>query len=255
MQDNRFDVSGKTVLVTGSSRGLGFAYAEGFLRAGAKVILNGRDGAILQKEVDRLRGEGLDAYGAQFDVSAGEAVRKEIERITREIAPIDVLVNNAGIHRRHPLMEMTDEDFRKVLDINLTGAFLVGQAVAKTMKERGGGKIINITSLNAVMARPNIGNYCASKGGLTMLTKSMATEWSCYGITCNAVAPGYIGTELTRPLMEDPQFDAWVKSEIPLGRWGKTEDVVGTVLFLASSASDYINGTTIFVDGGWQASL
>lgn len=250
-----FDLSGKIVLITGSSRGLGYSYAEGFLRQGATVILNGRNAETLEKAVSGLREQGYDAYGACFDVSDGDRVRNEVERISREIGPIDVLVNNAGIHRRHPLMEMSDEDFRAVLDVNLTGAFLVGQAVAKSMAERGHGKIINITSLNSVMARPNIGNYCASKGGLTMLTRSMATEWSRCGITCNAVAPGYIETDLTRPLTEDPQFDAWVKNEVPLARWGTTEDVVGTVLFLASPASDYINGTTIFVDGGWQASL
>lgn len=255
MDTSMFSVAGKIVLITGSGRGIGFSMAEGYLRAGAIVVLNNTQPAAMAELLERLRGEGLPAHGYSFDVSDQAAVQHHVELIEREVGPIDVLINNAGIHRRAPLMDMTAEDWRTVLDVNLTSAFLMGQAVARRMMARGRGKIINITSLNAVMARSNIGNYAASKGGLTMLTKAMATEWGRHGITANAMGPGYIATDMTRPLQDDPAFDSWVKAEVPLGRWGKPEDLVGTAIFLGSPASDYINGFTIYVDGGWQASL
>lgn len=255
MGSNLFDVSGKIVVITGSGRGIGLSLAKGFLEAGARVVLNNTKAGALEKLVRELRESGLDAYGYTFDVSDPQAVAEYVDRIEREVGPIDVLVNNAGIQRRAPLIEMTNDDWNKVLSVNLTAAFQMGQAVARRMMQRGRGKIINISSLNAELARTNIGNYSASKGGLKMLTKAMATEWGGQGITANALGPGYIATDLTRPLQDDPAFDSWVKSEVPLRRWGKPEDLIGTAIFLASAASDYINGTTIYVDGGWQASL
>lgn len=250
-----FSVAGKTVLITGSSRGLGYAYAKGYAEAGATVILNGTDAAKLEAAVRSLRGEGHTVFGYGFDVSDKGAVQANLSRIENEVAPIDILINNAGIHRRAPLVDMSDADWRRVIDVNLTSAFLVGQAAAKFMLRRGHGKIINITSLNAELARTNISNYSAAKGGLKMLTKAMATEWGQYGLNVNALGPGYILTDLTQQLADDPAFDAWVKSKVPQGRWGRPEDLVGAAIFLGSDASDYINGQTIYVDGGWQACL
>lgn len=255
MYNPLFDVEGKIVLITGSGRGLGLAYAKGYLKAGATVILNSTSAEKLAETVAMLRADGYNAYGYSFDVSDENKVIEAIEEIENTIGPIDVLINNAGIHKRNMLINMTPDEWRKVIDVNLTSAFLVGQAVARKMMVRGKGKIINITSLNAELARANIANYSSAKGGLKMLTKSMATEWGPLGITCNAIGPGYIETDLTKPLVEDPKFDAWVKSEVPMGRWGKPEDIIGTAIFLGSAASDYINGYTIYVDGGWQACL
>lgn len=250
-----FDVKGKIILITGSARGLGLSFAKGFLQVGAKVVLNDIVHTELEKTVPTLKDMGYDVAGFCFNVADEQQVKKNVEEIESEIGPIDILVNNAGIHRRAPLEELTAEDWRKVIEVNLTSAFIVGQSVAKRMITRRRGKIINITSLNAELARPNIANYCAAKGGLKMLTKSMATEFGKYNINTNAIGPGYFKTDMTKSLTEDPAFDAWVKSEVPLGRWGVPEDLIGTAIFLASAASDYINGYTIYVDGGWQACL
>ncbi len=250
-----FDLTGKIALVTGSGRGLGFTIAKGFVEAGAKVILNDVVQEELDKAIEQLRAIGGEVTGYRFDVTDAEEVEKSVADAEANFGPIDILVNNAGIHRRAPLVEMTPENFRKVLDVNLTSAFIVGQAVAKRMITRNHGKIINIASLNAIMARPNISNYSSAKGGLLMLTKSMATEWGKYNINTNAIGPGYFKTELTRILVEDPAFDSWVKSEVPLARWGEPEELIGTAVYLASPASDYVNGFTIYVDGGWQACL
>lgn len=255
MYNPLFDVEGKIVFITGSGRGLGLAYAKGYLEAGATVVMNSTGHEKLATTVEELRKEGYKAFGYAFDVSDEAQVIENVEKIEAEVGPIDILINNAGIHRRNLLMDMSSEEWGKVINTNLNSAFYVGQAVARKMKTRGKGKIINITSLNAELARANIANYSSAKGGLKMLTKSMATEWGEYGITCNAIGPGYIETDLTKPLVEDPQFDSWVKSEVPLRRWGKPEDIIGTAIFLGSPASDYINGYTIYVDGGWQACL
>ncbi len=250
-----FDVEGKVILVTGSARGLGAAFAHGFLEAGARVVLNSAHEESMAAAQEKLRGEGYDVPGYCFDISDETAVTAAIARIEEEVGPIDVLVNNAGIQRRKPLLEVPAEPWREVLEGNLTGAFLVGRAAAVRMAQRGHGKIINVTSLNAALARTGIAPYCSAKGGLKMLTQSMATEWGEYGINVNAIGPGYFDTEMTAPLVQDPEFDAWVRSEVPLRRWGRPSDLVGTALFLASAASDYVDGQTIFVDGGWQACL
>lgn len=252
---NIFDVSGKRVLITGSSRGIGFTLAKGFAEFGATVILNSRHADDVQRSVETLRQCGGTVVGYAFDISDSAAVDAQIGRIEAEVGAIDVLINNAGIHRRAPLETMTEADWRMVLDVNLTSAFVVSKTVVKGMIQRQQGKIINITSLNAEAARPTIGNYCASKGGLKMLTKAMATEWGKYNIQVNAIGPGYFKTDLTQNLAADPQFDAWVKQEVPLGRWGEPEELIGTAIYLASRAADYVNGFTVYVDGGWQASL
>lgn len=250
-----FDLTGKIALVTGSGRGLGFTIAKGYVEVGAKVILNDVVQEELDKAIEQLRAIGGVVTGYRFDVTNAEEVEQCVADAEADFGPIDILVNNAGIHRRAPLAEMTPENFRKVVDVNLTSAFIVGQAVAKRMIARNKGKIINIASLNAIMARPNIANYSSAKGGLLMLTKSMATEWGKYNINTNAIGPGYFKTELTRILVEDPAFDAWVKSKVPLARWGDPEELIGTAIYLAAPASDYVNGFTIYVDGGWQACL
>jgi gluconate 5-dehydrogenase len=252
---NWFDVSGKIVLITGSSRGLGFSLAQGFADAGAKVVLNGTQREPLALAAKQITQAGGSAVGYSFDVTKPEEIQASIAAIEKEVGAIDVLVNNAGIHRRAPLEEMTLADWQAVIDVNLTAVFVISQCVAKGMIARKRGVIINISSLNAEGARPTIGNYCASKGGITMLTQSMATEWGQYNIRANAIGPGYFLTDLTRPLLERPGFDAWVKQSVPLGRWGDPSELIGTAIFLASDASSYISGRTIYVDGGWRAGL
>lgn len=245
-----FSLEGRVALVTGSAQGLGYTVAKGLQQAGARVVLNDVSAAALE----RARA-GLNADGYVFDITDEAGVTAAVAAIENEVGPIDILVNNAGIHKRDLLIDMPVENWRKVIDVNLSGAFIVGRAVARGMIARRYGKIINIASINARMVRPNIGNYCAAKGGIVTLTKSMATEWGRYNINVNAIGPGYFLTDLTRPLSEDAEFDAWVKSEVPLGRWGDPEELVGLAVMLASPASDYISGQTIYIDGGWQACL
>lgn len=250
-----FSVKNKVVLITGSTRGLGLSFAEGFAEAGAVVVINGRKQKDVDEIVKQIQDNGGKAFGAPFDVCNNSEVEKSIKVIEDEVGPISVLVNNAGIHRRGLLEDLSMEDWKMVIDVNLNSAFYVSQCVFKFMKERKQGKIINITSLNAEGARPTIGNYCSAKGGLKMLTKSMATEWGEYNIQVNSIGPGYFITDLTEKLVNNPEFDSWVKSEVPLKRWGVPKDLIGTAIFLASDASNYVSGHTIYVDGGWQASL
>jgi gluconate 5-dehydrogenase len=250
-----FSVKDKIILVTGSSKGLGLSLVKGFAFSGAVVIVNGRNREAVDTVVRELKSRGCQAHGVPFDVTNEEEVKQGIDGIEKKIGPIDALVNNAGIHIRSPLQDMSLADFRKVIEADLTSAFIVAQAAAHWMIKRGRGKIINITSLNAEMARPTIANYCAAKGGLKMLTKAMAAEWGKHNITVNAIGPGYFLTELTEKLARDPDFDSWVKKETPLGRWGKPDELIGAALFLVSDASSYVTGHTIYVDGGWQASL
>ena len=252
---NLFSLEGRVALVTGSAQGLGNTMARGLMEAGARIVLSDVSQAALDKAVAAFKAEGLDVPAYTFDISNEEQVVAAVEAIEKEVGPIDILINNAGIHKRNLLIDMPVENWRKVIDVNLSGAFIVGRAVARGMIQRRHGKIINIASINAMMVRPNIGNYCAAKGGIVTLTKSMATEWGEYNINVNAIGPGYFLTDLTRPLSEDPDFDAWVKSEVPLRRWGDPKDLVGLAVMLASPASDYISGQTIYVDGGWQACL
>ncbi len=250
-----FSLKGRVALVTGSAQGLGFTIARGMLDAGARVVLSDVSAAALDRAKAALAADGLEAAAYVFDISDEAQVTAAVAAIEDEVGPIDILVNNAGIHKRNLLIDMPVENWRKVIDVNLSGAFIVGRAVARGMIARRYGKIINIASINAMMVRPNIGNYCAAKGGIVTLTKSMATEWGEYNVNVNAIGPGYFLTDLTRPLSEDAEFDAWVKSEVPLRRWGDPKDLVGLAVMLASPASDYISGQTIYVDGGWQACL
>jgi gluconate 5-dehydrogenase len=252
---NLFSVKDKVIVITGSTQGLGLSFAEGFATAGASVVINGRDQNKVNQIVDKIRTAGGAAFGYAFDVCDRAKVEESVQKIEDEVGPIHALVNNAGIHRRAPLEELSYEDWSTVIDVNLNSVFYISQCVFRHMKNRNHGKIINITSLNAEAARPTISNYCAAKGGLKMLTKSMATEWGPHNIQVNAIGPGYFMTDLTKKLVNDPNFDQWVKSEVPLNRWGKPEELIGTAIYLASDASNYVNGHTIYVDGGWQASL
>ena len=252
---NLFDVSGLRVLITGSTRGLGYGLASGLAEHGAQIVVNGTREETVGPAVDRLIGAGHRAAGYAFDVTDAGSVEAQVARIEQEQGPIHVLVNNAGVQRRSPLIDMTLEQWETVLATNLSAAFVVGRAVARGMIERRSGVIINITSLNVEAARPSIANYVAAKGGLDALTRSMATEWGPSGIRVNAIAPGYFVTDMTRPLVDDPEFDRWVKGNVPLRRWGDPRELIGAAIFLASSASSYVTGRTIHVDGGWRASL
>jgi len=255
MGGDLFDLTGRTALVTGSSRGLGRVIAAGLGRAGAALVLNGRNEETLAEAVADLRGEGLNVRRAPFDVADSEAVDRAVTDLERDGAAADILVNNAGIQRRGPLEQLTDAQWNEVIETNLTGAFRVARRVARGMMERGRGKIINICSLMSEVARPTTGNYAASKGGLKMLTRAMAAEWGGRGIQVNGLGPGYILTEMTQALADDSDFDAWIRGRTPAGRWGRPEDLVGTAVFLASRASDFVTGQVVYVDGGILAAL
>lgn len=245
-----FDLTGKVALVTGSSRGLGYTLAEGLGRAGATVVLNGVNAERLDQSVKALAQAGIKAHGAAFDVTDAGQIQQQIARIEGEIGPVEILFNNAGIQIRRPLEQFDEADWRRIFDVNLTGAFLVAKAVAQGMIARRSGKIINICSIQSELARPTIAPYSATKGGLKMLTKGMATDWGRYNIQVNGLAPGYFVTEMTQPLVDDEKFDAWLRGRTPANRWGEPEELVGAAVFLASKASSYINGHILYVDGG-----
>jgi len=240
-----FDLSGRTALVTGSTRGLGLAMARALAEAGARVAVNGRSAAAAEEVAASIEG----AVAAPFDVTDEAAVAAGVAGVGQ----VDVLVNNAGIGGRKALLEVTLEEWRSVLDTNLTSAYLVARAVVPGMIERGSGKVVNICSVTSELARETIAPYTAAKGGLKMLTRAMCSEWARHGIQVNAIAPGYIETDLTEALRANAEFDAWLRRRVPAGRWGVPDDLAGTIVFLASSASDYVNGQILFVDGGLTA--
>ncbi|WP_054634552.1 SDR family oxidoreductase [Pantoea stewartii] len=251
-----FDLAGKTALITGSSRGLGYAYAEALAAAGAQVILNGTRKAGLDEAVEQLVAKGYHATGRVFDVTDEGEIEQAFAALDEQAIEVDILINNAGIQYRKPMLELALEQWQKVIDTNLTSAFLVSRAAAKRMIARHqGGKIINVGSLTSQAARPTVAPYTAAKGGIKMLTCSMAAEWAQFNIQTNAIGPGYILTDMNRALVDDARFDSWVKSSNPSQRWGRPDEVAGTAVFLASRASDYINGQMIYVDGGWLAVL
>ncbi|MDR3437386.1 SDR family oxidoreductase [Telmatospirillum sp.] len=256
MSQKMFDLGGRTALVTGSSRGLGKAYAEGLADAGAAIVLNGHDAARLAATAAELRAKGYTVHEALFDVTDEAAVTEAFAKLDAQGVAVDILVNNAGIQLRKPLVDLSMEEWRKVIDTNLNSAFLVGREAARRMIARGrGGKVINIGSLTSEVARATVAPYTAAKGGIKLLTKAMAAEWAEHGISVNAVGPGYIVTEMTQPLVDTPSFDNWVKQRTPARRWGTPADVAGTVIFLASAAADFVNGQIIYVDGGMLSVL
>ena len=248
--ENIFDVSNKIALITGSSRGIGNTLAKGLARAGCITILNGTNKDTLEVAVDKFKTDGLNAHGYAFDVTNENEVNKNIERIQNEIGMIDILVNNAGIQIRGPLENFDYLDWQKVINTNLNSAFLLSKAVVKGMIERKAGKIINICSVQSELARPSITPYTASKGGLKNLTKGMATEWGKHNIQINGIAPGYFKTEMTKSLYQNESFDTWLRSRTPANRWGDPDELIGSLIFLSSNASSYVNGHIIYIDGG-----
>lgn len=255
MSTSLFDLTGKVALVTGSTSGLGKAIAGGLAAAGATVIVNGRNLQRLEESVAALRERKLKAEGYSFDVTSEGQVVEAVGRIERQVGPIDILVNNAGIQRRQPLVEMDEATFEEVIRTNLTSLFIVGRTVAKNMIPRKRGKIINIASLASEVARRTIGPYTAAKGGVRQLTKTMCVEWAEHNIQTNAIGPGYFRTELNRALWSDDAFNTWVTARTPAARWGEPEELIGAAVFLSSAASDFMNGQTVYVDGGLLASM
>jgi gluconate 5-dehydrogenase len=255
MHEN-FDISGRTALVTGSSRGIGRALATGLLQAGCTVVLNARDAARLEQTRTELAAQtGGRVHAVAFDGTDPAAVVEGVAQVEEVAGPIDILVANTGAQHRAPLTEFADADWYRLLDTNLTSAFLVGREVARKMTPRGHGKIINICSLQSEVARPGIAAYSATKGALKMLTKGMCADLAPSGIQVNAIGPGYFETELTAALVADPEFSAWVCKRTPAGRWGRLTDLIGPLLFLAGPASDFVNGQILYVDGGMLSVL
>ncbi len=253
---SKFSLQGKTALVTGGSYGIGFAIASGLHAAGATVVFNDINQELVDKGLKAYAEKGIQAHGYVCDVTDENAVQELVEKIAREVAPIDILVNNAGIIRRIPMTEMAASEFSKVIDVDLIAPFIVAKAVIPGMIERGHGKIINICSMMSELGRETVSAYAAAKGGLKMLTRNICSEYGQYNIQCNGLGPGYIETPQTAPLREiQPDgsrhpFDQFIRAKTPAERWGTPEDLMGPALFLASEASDFVNGQILYVDGG-----
>ena len=245
----------KIVFITGSAKGIGKEIAQAFAEEGSILVLNDILPDVLAETVKEFNDKGVKTFGYAFDITNEEAVTENIAKIEAEVGPIGVLINNAGLQRRYPLEEFPLAEFKRVIDVDLIGSFIVSKAVAKYMIPRHGGRIVNITSINAELVRRDISPYCAAKGALKNLTKSMAEEWGKYGISANAVGPGYIKTDINKSLWEREDFDKWVCDETCLKRWGTVENIANAVVYLASDAAEYITGHSIYVDGGWQAHL
>jgi gluconate 5-dehydrogenase len=250
-----FDLTGRRAHITGSSQGIGFALAIGLGKAGAEIVINGRDLGRLDVAVGLLRDMGLRAHGTVYDVTDPGQVETAIAGIEQDLGAIDILVNNAGIQRRMSLEDFPGETWREVMRTNVDSVFYVSQSVARRMISRGHGKIINIASLQSEAARPGIAPYTASKGAVKNLTKGMCADWARHGLQINAIGPGYFDTPLNKALVENPEFDSWLRKRTPAGRWGKVEELHGVAVFLASRASDFVNGQIIYVDGGVLAVL
>lgn len=250
-----FDLSASRALITGSSQGIGLALAEGLARHGAKIVLNGRDRAKVETSAESLAAKGFEADVAVFDVTDQAAVASGVDRIENEIGAIDILVNNAGMQFRAPLEEFPADRWDQLLRTNISSVFFVGQAVARHMIGRGRGKIINVASVQSELARTNIAPYTATKGAVRNLTRGMCADWARYGLQVNAIAPGYFKTPLNQALVDNPEFSDWLAKRTPAGRWGDVEELVGAAVFLGSAASSFVNGHTLYVDGGITTSL
>jgi len=248
-----FDLSERRALVTGAGGGLGFAIAQGLARAGAQVVLNGRNRDKLDTAKRALKDEGMTAHAVPFDVTDASAVNDAIGDIERRIGPLDIVVNNAAINRRQPLADVSDVHWRELMAANLDAPFFVARAVIPGMKTRRRGKIVNICSLASDIGRPNIVPYAVSKGGLRMLTRALAVELAPHNVQVNGIAPGFFRTDMNAPLIGDAEFSAWVARRTPAGRWGEPQEIAGAAVFLASSAADYVTGAILFVDGGFSA--
>ena len=251
-----FSLEGKVALVTGASYGIGFALATAFAEAGAKIVFNDIKQELVDKGLAAYKEKGIEAHGYVCDVTNEEQVNAMVAQIEKEVGKINILVNNAGIIKRIPMHEMTAAEFRQVIDIDLNGPFIVSKAVLPSMMEMGAGKIINICSMMSELGRETVSAYAAAKGGLKMLTRNIASEYGQYNIQCNGIGPGYIATPQTAPLRERQAdgsrhpFDAFIVAKTPAERWGTPEDLMGPAVFLASEASDFVNGHVLYVDGG-----
>lgn len=256
---NNFSLEGKVALVTGAAYGIGFAMAEALAKAGAKIAFNCRGQEHLEKALEAYQEKGIEAHGYICDVTDEASVQKMVAEIKAEMGSVDILVNNAGIIKRIPMHEMSAADFRQVVDIDLNAPFIVSKAVIPDMIEKGHGKIINVCSMMSEFGRETVSAYAAAKGGLKMLTKNIASEYGEYNIQCNGIGPGYIATPQTAPLREKQAdgsrhpFDQFIVSKTPAGRWGNPEDLMGPTVFLASEASNFVNGQILYVDGGIAA--
>ncbi len=256
MKMNDFRLDGKIALITGASYGIGFAIASGLAEAGATIVFNDINQDLVNKGVAAYKEAGIHAHGYVCDVTNEDQVNEMIAAIEREVGVVDILVNNAGIIKRIPMIEMTAAQFRQVIDIDLNGPFIMSKAVIPSMIKKGHGKIINICSMMSELGRETVSAYAAAKGGLKMLTRNIASEYGEFNIQCNGIGPGYIATPQTAPLRE-PQadgsrhpFDAFIVAKTPAARWGTPEDLMGPAVFLASDASNFVNGHVLYVDGG-----
>lgn len=251
-----YKLDGKVAFVTGASYGIGFAIATAFAEAGAKIVFNDINEELVSKGLASYKEAGIEAKGYVCDVTDEAAVNATVAKIEKEVGVIDILVNNAGIIKRIPMTEMSAEDFRRVIDIDLNGPFIVSKAVIPSMIKKGHGKIINICSMMSELGRETVSAYAAAKGGLKMLTRNIASEYGEYNIQCNGIGPGYIATPQTAPLRErQPDgsrhpFDSFIIAKTPAARWGTAEDLMGPAVFLASDASNFVNGHVLYVDGG-----
>ncbi|MDR0729888.1 MAG: gluconate 5-dehydrogenase [Prevotellaceae bacterium] len=246
-----FSLEGKVALVTGATHGIGMALAKALAGAGATIVFNDLSDERVAGALTEYAGSGIRAHGYVFDVTDEAAVGDTVERIAGEVGVVDILVNNAGIIKRIPAVEMSAAEFRQVIDVDLNAPFIMSKAVAPAMIAKGGGKIINICSMMSELGRETVSAYAAAKGGLKMLTRNLASEWGAYNIQVNGIGPGYIATSQTGPLREDGHpFNTFIIGRTPAGRWGEVEDLQGAAIFLASRASDFVNGHVLYVDGG-----
>ncbi|RDV15321.1 gluconate 5-dehydrogenase [Pontibacter diazotrophicus] len=253
---NLFDLTGQVALITGATHGLGMAMAKGLGKAGATLVINGNTPAKMEKALENYRQEGYTVHGYLFDVTDEAQAAENIAQIEQQIGPIDILVNNAGMIKRVPALEMEVAEFRKVLDVDVTGPFIMSKHVARHMVERRRGKIINICSMMSELGRDTVSAYAAAKGGLKMLTRNLATEWAKYNVQVNGIGPGYFATDQTAPIRVDGHpFNEFIINRTPAGRWGDPDDLEGTAIFLASKASNFVNGQIIYVDGGILATI
>lgn len=253
---NNFQLNGKVAFVTGASYGIGFAIASAFASAGAKIVFNDINQDLVNRGLEAYKEAGIEAHGYVCDVTDEDAVQATVKKIEEEVGTVDILVNNAGIIKRIPMLEMSAKDFRQVIDIDLNGPFIVSKAVIPGMIKKGHGKIINICSMMSELGRETVSAYAAAKGGLKMLTKNIASEYGEYNIQCNGIGPGYIATPQTAPLRERQSdgsrhpFDQFIIAKTPAARWGEAADLMGPAVFLASDASNFVNGHVLYVDGG-----
>lgn len=250
-----FSLHNKRALITGSGRGIGFLMAQGLAEAGAEVIINATSTEGAARAAKKLQAQGYIAHAVAFDVTQSAEVNAAIDHIEQTIGPIDILMNNAGIQRRHPFLEFPEQEWNEIIAVNQTAVFAVSQAVARKMVERNQGKIINIGSMQSELGRDTITPYAASKGAVTMLTRGMCVELARYNIQVNGIAPGYFKTEMTQALADDKAFTDWLCKRTPAARWGDPEELIGAAVFLSSKASDFVNGHLLFVDGGMRVAV